>query len=86
MNNHIDTCTAILAQAMRITAQGKWHVFVDYAAHAECLSVRIQSADTDYQDENRTMPDDMRAYVTWDNAEQKLAAIRAELDKLDGGE
>ena len=86
MSNHIDACTAILAQAMRITAQGKWHVFCDYVAHVECLSVRIQSADTDYQDENRTMPEDMRAYLTWGETAQQLADIRAELDKLEGGE
>ena len=53
MSEHIEDCTAILAQAMRITAQGKWHVFCEYAAHVDCLTVRWESADTDYAQTGR---------------------------------
>lgn len=86
MNNHIDTCAAILAQAMRITAQGKWHVFAEYVAHVECLAVRWEPADTDYSNTGRDSREGLRAYLTWGETEQQLAAIRAELDKLEGGE
>ena len=86
MNNHIDTCTAILAQAMRITAQGKWHVFCEYAGHIPALYVRWEHSDTDYDHDGRKSHEGMRAYLTWDDADLQLAAIRTELDKLEGGE
>jgi hypothetical protein len=86
MNNHTETCTAILAQCMRITAQGKWHVFFDYMAHVERLSVHWEHSDTDYEHDGRKPHLGMRAYLTWDDADEQLAAIRTELDKLEGGE
>lgn len=85
MTNHTEACTAILAQCMRITAQGKWHVFCEYAGHLPALYVRWEPSDTDYQDEYRAAPMGMRAYLTWDDAKWQLAAIRAELDKLEAG-
>jgi len=80
MTNHIDTCAAILSQAMRVTAQGKWHVWAEYSAHVDWFTVRFREAsehEFEYW-EDVTMSDD--------NADQQLAAIRTELDKLECGE
>jgi hypothetical protein len=80
MTNHIDTCAAILSQAMRVTAQGKWHVWAEYSALVDWFTVRFREAsehEFEYW-EDVTMSDD--------NADQQLAAIRTELDKLECGE
>jgi len=86
MTTHIETCATILSQAMRITAQGKWHVFCDFAGHIPALYVRWERSDTYYKDVSRKSHEGMRTYLSWDDAELQLAAIRTELDKLEGGE
>jgi hypothetical protein len=86
MSKHVEDCAAILSQAMRITAQGKWHVFCEYAAHVDCLTVRWESADTDYSQTGRYSHEGLRAYFGWGEPTKQLAAIRTELDKLEGGE
>jgi hypothetical protein len=86
MTNHIDTCTAILAQCMRITAQGKWHAFCDFSGHIPALYVRWERSGTDYEDDSRQSHAGMSAYLSWDDADLQLAAIRTELDKLEGRE
>lgn len=86
MTNHIDTCTAILSQAMRITAQGKWHVFCEYAGHVDVLTVRWEPCTTNYQDLKRDHFAWRDVSVGSKFADVQLAAIRAELDKLEGGE
>jgi|694.fasta_scaffold101027_6 hypothetical protein len=89
MTDHIDTCAAILAQCMRITAQGKWHVFFDYMAHVNSISVYWLPSDHIYGcDKMENPPAKFTAYIDseWANTPNQLAAIRTELDKLEGGE
>jgi len=86
MSKHIEDCAEIMATAMRITAQGKWHVFCEYAAHVDCLTVRWEPADTDYAQTGRDSHEGLRAYFGWGEPDKNLAAIRTELDKLEGGE
>ena len=40
----------IVGDAMRVTEQGKWHVFVDYSGNITLLTVRVYPADTDYEE------------------------------------
>jgi len=86
MTAHIDACTAILFQAIRITAQGKWHVFVHYQGHVDWLSIDAESAETDYSTRGRdkTLHIDVRLCAP--DAAANLERVRAELDKLEGGE
>lgn len=86
MSKHIEGCAEIMATAMRITAQGKWHVFCEYAAHVDCLIVRWEPADTDYQKTDRESHEGLRAYFGWGETAKQIYAIRTELDKLEGGE
>lgn len=86
MNNHIDQCTAILAQSMRITAQGKWHVFVHYQGHVDWLSVGAESAETDYSTRGRDKTLNIDVRLNAPDADANLKNVRAELDKLEGGE
>ena len=80
MSNHIETCATILSQCMRITAQGKWHAWAEYSAHGDWFTVRFREASE-------------REFEYWEDvtisdfkAGEELAAIRTELDKLEGGE
>jgi hypothetical protein len=86
MTTHIDTCAAILAQCMKITAQGKWHVFVHFQGHVDWLSVTVESAETDYSTRGRVKPMNIDVRLAAIDAGEQLAAIRAELDKLEGVE
>jgi hypothetical protein len=81
MTTHIDQCAAILAQAMRITAQRKFQVFVSYMAGTNSLNIYARDA------AGIVMPN-QNVWIgeTWCDADKQLAAIRAELDKLEGGE
>ena len=76
MNNHIETCATILSQAMRITAQGKWHVWAEYSAHVDWFTVRFREAS------EREFEYWVDVKMSGDKAGAQLAAIRAELDKL----
>jgi len=86
MTNHIYTCTAILAQSMRITAQGKWHVFVHYQGHIDWLSVCAESAETDYSTRGRDKTLNIDVRLNAPDAAANLEHVREELDKLEGGE
>jgi hypothetical protein len=81
MTTHIETCATILSQAMRITDQGKWQVFVSYMAETNSLVVYVRDCAGVY------MPN-MHVWLgePWFDAGAQLAAIRTELDKLEGGE
>jgi hypothetical protein len=83
MNNRVDKCAAIVVQAMRITAKGKWHVFCEYAGHIDCLTVRWELADTDYAQPGRYSHEGMRAYLGWGDPAGQLAAIRDALGALE---
>lgn len=86
MNSIPETCAAILLQAMRITAAGKWHVFVEYFGHTNEITARVEASATNYMAEGRLSAEFMNAYLDYPNAEEQLSAIQAELDKLEQAE
>jgi hypothetical protein len=83
MSTTHEACAQILLQALRITAQGKWHVFINYAGHVDQLTVRWNPADTDYSDTKRTDLAWHDFYLDRNSAESNLAAVKLLLDKLE---
>ena len=43
----------VMAFALQINQGGKAHAFVELSGHVNALSVRVEPADTDYQDTGR---------------------------------
>lgn len=68
----------IVGDAMRITEQGKYHVFADYSGHVSLLTVRVYPADADH----RVRPEPMYRQEVWLNSpdtEMRLYEMHAEL-------
>ena len=73
----------IVGDAMRITEQGKYHVFADYSGHVSLLTVRVYPADTDY--EERQAPIYRRlVQLNKPDTEMRLYEVHAELRRYLG--
>lgn len=66
----------IVSTVLIINQQGKWHAFLDLQGHVSAFSVRVSSADTNYQDRSHEA-DRRNGY--WDSGWQDQQACR---DKL----
>lgn len=73
----------IVSTALIINRQGTWHAFVDLQGHVSAFSVRVCSADTNYQDRNHEAERHAgywhRLPFEWHPEDQALKACHDEL-------